>query len=100
MYYLLILVGCTDFYTVEFLIGYTVKMDFLDVTKEKAERNRKKVENGDIGEKDSKDSNESYYKNKNNRGYNRGRYNKGRENEKEREHFEKLTQNFMRGGKS
>merc|ERR1712131_52315 len=66
----------------------------------KAERNRKKVENGDIGEKDSKDSNESYYKNKNNRGYNRGRYNKGGENEKEREHFEKLTQNFMRGGKS
>ena len=68
--------------------------------KEKSERNRKKTENGDLGEKDSKDSNDSYlnYKNKTNRGYNRGRY-KRDNNDKEREHFEKLTQNFIRGGK-
>ena len=66
--------------------------------KEKSERNRKKTENGDVGEKDSKDESYLNYKNKTNRGYNRGRY-KRENNDKEREHFEKLTQNFIRGGK-
>ena len=66
--------------------------------KEKSERNRKKTENGDVGEKDSKDESYLNYKNKTNRGYNRGRY-KRDNNDKEREHFEKLTQNFIRGGK-
>ena len=68
--------------------------------KEKSERNRKKTENGDLDrEKDSKDTNESYlnYKNKTNRGYNRRH--KRDNSDKEREHFEKLTQNFIRGGK-